>query len=75
MPPTGPRTPEGKQVSSKNAISHGLFAAELLMTNEKPEDLAQYRDAFWAVLQLAPKRTYRRVRAQSGTTSSTTRAP
>src|SRR5438270_12346364 len=51
MPATGPRTPEGKKVSSKNAIRHGLFAAELLITNEKPEELEQFRNDFWAVLQ------------------------
>ena len=33
---TGPRTAEGKAVVSKNAVKHGLFAAEAVITGEDP---------------------------------------
>lgn len=42
--PTGPRTPEGKFESSKNAISHGLTAATI---DRFPENI---RDAYAAFL-------------------------
>src|SRR5687767_3677299 len=31
---TGPKTPEGKERSSKNATTHGLYAATLLLPTE-----------------------------------------
>lgn len=36
---TGPRTPEGKLRSSRNAVKHGLFASDIVITagNERPE--------------------------------------
>ena len=48
MPPTGPRTPEGKKISSKNAIRHGLFVEGLVVMRERQEDFDAYRDAVWA---------------------------
>lgn len=49
---TGPRTPEGKAASSKNAITHGLFASRSLL----PEESAAELDTFAAGLRsrLAP---------------------
>ena len=41
---TGPKTPEGKAASSKNALKHGLTAVEVLLPNED-------RDAYDARLQ------------------------
>ena len=41
---TGPKTPEGKAASSKNALKHGLTATEILLPNED-------RDAYDARLQ------------------------
>ena len=41
---TGPKTPEGKAASSRNALKHGLTATEVLLPNED-------RDAYDARLQ------------------------
>ena len=45
---TGPRTPEGKSKSSKNALKHGLTAAQLVLPTESQDDFdehaAQLRD-------------------------------
>ncbi|MFC1603494.1 hypothetical protein ACFL5F_00565, partial [Planctomycetota bacterium] len=49
---TGPRTDEGKAVSSQNAVKHGLFAAEAVITGENPADYEAYHDQFLA--ELAP---------------------
>jgi hypothetical protein len=39
---TGPKTPEGKSTSSRNAVSHGLFAAhDTVQPNEQTEFAAQ----------------------------------
>ncbi|MBS1875082.1 MAG: hypothetical protein JSU00_17840 [Acidobacteria bacterium] len=35
---TGPRTPEGKAASSKNAIKHGLTARQVVITGENQAD-------------------------------------
>jgi len=35
---TGPQTDEGKAVVSQNAVKHGLFAAETVITVEDPAD-------------------------------------
>ena len=35
---TGPRTPQGKAVVSKNAVKHGLFASENVIKGENQED-------------------------------------
>ena len=37
---TGPRSPEGKRRSSRNALKHGLLAREVLVVGECREDLA-----------------------------------
>jgi hypothetical protein len=49
---TGPRTEEGKAVVSQNAVKHGLFAAEAVITGENPADYQAYHDQFLA--ELAP---------------------
>ena len=35
---TGPRTPEGKSISSGNATKHGLSAGFRVLTNENQEE-------------------------------------
>ena len=46
---TGPRTEAGKKTSSRNALSHGLTAAEtLLIPGESEDDFLAYRAALWA---------------------------
>jgi hypothetical protein len=45
---TGPQTAEGKAVVSQNAIKHGLFAAEAVITGENPADYEAYHDQFVA---------------------------
>ena len=47
---TGPRTAEGKAVVSKNAVKHGLFAAEAVITGEDPAEYEACRDHFLAEL-------------------------
>lgn len=50
---TGPRTPEGKQRSSKNATTLGLFCADLLLPGENPELLEHLRNTM--LLELNPR--------------------
>jgi hypothetical protein len=45
---TGPQTAEGKAVVSKNAVKHGLFAAEAVITGENPAEYEAYHDQFLA---------------------------
>jgi hypothetical protein len=49
---TGPKTDEGKAAVSKNAVKHGLFAAEAVITGEDPADYEAFHDNFLA--ELAP---------------------
>ncbi len=50
MPATGPRTPEGKARSSRNALKHGLTAAQLVVRPEErdlfDDFLCQYEEEF-----------------------------
>ena len=48
---TGPRTPEGKQRSSSNALRHGLTAQQALIPGDDPEAYKKFRDDFIAGLQ------------------------
>ncbi len=45
---TGPRTDEGKAVVSQNAVKHGLFAAEAVITGENPAEYEAFHDQFLA---------------------------
>jgi hypothetical protein len=37
---TGPRTADGRAVSSRNAVTHGLLSAMVLLPSEDPAHLA-----------------------------------
>jgi hypothetical protein len=41
---TGPRTPEGKAASSRNALTHGLFCQDLLVADEDPQQLQSLQE-------------------------------
>lgn len=53
---TGPRTEEGKQRSSFNALKHGIYSHQVVLDNESPEEfmklLRAYRDQFQPTDQL-----------------------
>ena len=40
---TGPRTPEGKEKASKNAVRHGLLAQQAVIAGEDPEQFELHR--------------------------------
>jgi hypothetical protein len=50
---TGPKTAEGKEASSRNAIVHGFRAKSVLLKDENPEDLLQLRASVFA--ELSPR--------------------
>ena len=45
---TGPKTDVGKQRSSRNAVTHGLRAENLIMVDEDPQELADRKEAWTA---------------------------
>ena len=47
---TGPQTDEGKATVSQNAVKHGLFAAEAVISGEDPADYELSRDKYLAEL-------------------------
>jgi hypothetical protein len=49
---TGPRTAEGKERASQNAVKHGLLAREAVIAGEDPEEFESYREGMLA--DLAP---------------------
>ena len=49
---TGPRTEDGKAISSKNAITHGLRAAEIVIPGEDPSEFDVFRQSL--LLDLSP---------------------
>jgi hypothetical protein len=49
---TGPRSHEGKAVVSQNAVKHGLFALEAVISGESRADFDLYRDEM--LTELAP---------------------
>jgi len=48
---TGPKTPSGKAKSSKNALTHGIYAAIPFLPGENEEQLSQLADDITAALQ------------------------
>src|ERR1051326_6466091 len=49
----GPKTPEGKAISSANSLRHGLTAKAILLTNENPEAYAKLAAAYYEKFQHA----------------------
>jgi hypothetical protein len=49
---TGPRTPEGKRISSQNSVTHGLLSREALLPGEDANELDALRAELTA--DLAP---------------------
>ena len=47
---TGPQTAEGKAAVSQNAVKHGLFAAEAVISVENPADYEAFHDQYLAEL-------------------------
>jgi hypothetical protein len=45
---TGPRTPEGKAASSRNAVRHDLLARAFVLQSECPERFETLVDSFYA---------------------------
>src|SRR5690349_18186605 len=41
---TGPRTPEGKAISSQNRLTHGLRSKQVILPDEDQEDFDALRD-------------------------------
>ncbi len=50
---TGPRTPEGKARSSRNAVTHGLTARKVFLAEEDPEEYRRLHEA--AAARLKPE--------------------
>lgn len=48
---TGPKTARGKQTVANNALKHGLFARQLLLADEDPEEYRSLADDLQAGLQ------------------------
>jgi hypothetical protein len=47
---TGPRTTEGKERASQNAVKHGLLAKEAVIQGEDPAEFEMYREGMLATL-------------------------
>jgi len=50
---TGPRTPQGKEIVSQNAVKHGLTAANDIISSESRPEFELFRDRMLA--ELAPQ--------------------
>jgi hypothetical protein len=50
----GPKTPEGKQISSRNAVRHGMLSKTILIEGESPERFAQLLTELKSELQPRP---------------------
>jgi hypothetical protein len=46
---TGPKTPEGKRVSSQNALKSGLDAESQIVPGESPEEFARLQAEYYAL--------------------------
>src|SRR5438552_17883982 len=49
----GPKTPEGKAISSGNAVRHGMTAKAILLTNENHEAYTKLAEAYYEKFQHA----------------------
>ena len=49
----GPKTPEGKAISSANSLRHGCTAKAILLTNEEPQAYCELAEGYYAKLQPA----------------------
>ena len=49
----GPKTPEGKAISSANSLRHGMTAKAILLTNENPEAYARLAATYYEKFQPA----------------------
>jgi hypothetical protein len=49
----GPKTPQGRDIASVNATSHGLTARTLVLTNEDPDRFLEMLRAYFDLLQPA----------------------
>jgi len=49
----GPKIPEGKAISSQNALRHGMTAKNVLLTSEDPESFHKLADAYYEKFQPA----------------------
>ena len=49
---TGPRTNKGKNAISQNALKHGLYTRQAVISSENKEEFCLYRD--WMIAELAP---------------------
>src|ERR1700738_2676551 len=47
----GPKTPEGKSISSMNAVRHGMTAKGILLTNEDPDAFNKHAAAYYEKFQ------------------------
>ena len=68
---TGPRTAEGKAVSSKNAVKYGLFAKETVISGENQADYDAFYDA--ALAELAPSGAMEAILAERNVANVLTR--
>ena len=49
---TGPRTAEGRAISSANAVTHGLLAGQVVLPDESHEHFGAFREEF--MVDLSP---------------------
>jgi len=47
----GPKTPEGKAISSANSLRHGSTAKAILLTNEEPANYHKLAEGYYTTLQ------------------------